>query len=41
MEKVVLHLIMLASVQEITNRFVYGEFLTETVDETPVSVFFS
>lgn len=29
---------MLASFQEFTNRNVYGEFLTETVDET--SVFF-
>lgn len=31
---------MLASFQEFTNRNVYGEFLTETVDETSISVFF-
>jgi len=32
---------MLASFQEFTNRFECGEFVTQTVDETPVCIFFS
>lgn len=32
---------MLANFKEFANRIVYGEFLTQTVDEPPISIFFS